>query len=204
MVPVVIVIVGAGTLLALIALFALSHRIFDASPKGGSYSAVVWVKGVGSSRDEAESNRDAARQRAMTFLARRGLGDRDIVLLRPLEDFADAAHHRYEADQQIEVRAIRYDKLARLSNAIPVDLDASGNSVSAVYPLPTFMTFAIIVALGYVLLLILAVAALETRDADVSDAPRGMHPFFVGTQTVLLGVLVALTAVYSHLLVAAA
>ena len=63
------------------------------------------------------------------------------------------------------------------------------------------MTFTIVVSFGYVLLLAMAVAALETREADVTHAPRGMHPVFVGTQTVLFGFLISMGIIYSHLLV---
>jgi hypothetical protein len=73
-----------------------------------------------------------------------------------------------------------------------------------VFPVPTFTLLGISIAFSYVVLLAMAVAALETRGADVNTAPRGMHPIFIGAQTVLIASLIALAVVYIHLLAAPA
>lgn len=203
-VPYVIVITGVIAIVSLVALLSLSRTLFDAPPGGGVYSSVVWVKGTASSRQEAEPRREEARRQALAFLHARGFGDRDINVLKPMADFSDAVHHNYEADQQIEVKAVDYAKLARLNNAVASELDPGGRSVSAVFPVPTFTTFAISIAFSYVVLLAMAIAALETRGTDVNTAPRGMHPIFIGAQTILIGLLIALALVYAHLLAAPA
>lgn len=123
-----------------------------------------------------------------------------MTVLSPIADFSDPVHHNYEADQQINVKANNYAKLARLNNAIASQLDPSGKAVSSVFPAPTFAPLAIAVAFWYVVLLTTAVAALETRSADVNTAPRGMHPIFIACQTILIGSLIALAVVYIHLL----
>lgn len=203
-VPYVIVITGVLAIVSLVALLSLSRTIFDATPNGGVYSSIVWVKGTASSQQGAELRRDEARRRALAFLHTRDFADNDIDVLKPLADFSDAVHHNYEADQQIEVKTVDYAKLARLNNAVASELDPSGRSVSAVFPVPTFTAFAISIAFSYVVLLAMAIAALETRSADVNTAPRGMHPIFIGAQTILITSLIALALVYVHLLAAPA
>lgn len=203
-VPYVIVVTGVVAIVSLVALLSFSRTLFDATPSGGMYSSIVWVKGTAPSQQEAELRRDDARRQALAFLHARDFADNDIDVLKPLADFSDAVHHNYEADQQIEVKVVDYAKLARLNNAVASELDPSGRSVSAVFPVPTFTAFAISIAFSYVVLLAMAIAALETRGADVNTAPRGMHPIFIGAQTILIASLIALALIYMHLLAAPA
>lgn len=192
--------VGIVVLVTLLAVLLNADRIYGVNEK---ISTTVWAKGSGQSLAIAHARRDAALRRAIQFINGRGFVAADVTVRKPLEDLVDAQHHYYEADQVVEVRGT-YPRLARLANAISRDLDPDGQSISATFPWPPFTVFGIWVVVLFIIVLSFSVAALETREADVTQAPRGMHPFFVGIQVALIGLLLLLGILDAHLLLPAA
>ena len=201
-VPYVIAVFGAITLLGLLALGIFSAKIFNALPEQGVYSSTVWLTATAYTRHTAIAALEGARARALALLARRGFSGAGMELQPMTVERNDDTHLRtFGADQQIEMRSKSYVDLARLSNAIAQQHDPA---VTATSPSATFFPLAVAISICYLLVLLIAAAALETREADVTRAPRGMHPFFVAAQTLLYGLLVALAVLYAHLLVAQA
>ena len=202
-VPIVIIVVGALTLAVVLIVVGQSRSIFAVAPQAPPLRTTVWAKGFGSAAQAAERARDRARSRAVGFLRRRGFSEGQIAPRVPLVDFFDKAHHQYEADQLIDVSSDTYPVLARSMNAIDFGPGPSGELLSGTFPRPPFLALAVCASVFFVVLLSIAVAALETREADVSRAPSGMHPFFVVVQTLLIGVLFILAVIDAHLLLPA-
>jgi hypothetical protein len=197
-------IAGAVTI-ALLALFITqSHAIFSALPPSGAYSTLLWIQVSAPSKQAAILGRDAARTHALVFLAKRDFFGDDVDAKAPQEVTLDVNSHRWQADQQIAVSCADYSKLARMNNAVVPELDPSKKLITGSFPSGVFIPICIAIALGCLLVLVAAVAALETREADISRAPRGMHPIFIGIQTALYGALAALAVVYANVLAAPA
>jgi hypothetical protein len=198
-VPYVIAVVGGLTLVLVLVFLMQSRQIFTAVPASGCYSTPVLIQAAGATRKAAVAVRDAARTRAMAFLAGRGFSATQAMAEAPAEVVSYPNSSSYEADQQIDVCIADYAKLARTDNAIAAELEPGGTIVGG-FPAGTFFPISIAIALGCLVLLTLAASALETREADVARAPRGMHPVIIGAQTMLYGLLVALAVVYGHVL----
>jgi hypothetical protein len=196
----VVALTGAITIAFVLTIVALSPAIFGGVPASGSYDAPISIEGQGVSEESARTARELALARTLPFLANRGFVGSNVRPAKPADVDHDERLRIYLADQTVDVYSSNYAKLARLDNAIPRILDPTQKTIMASFPSGTFIPFSGLIALGCLLLLCVAVAALDTREADVSRAPRGMHPVMVGAQTALYGFLVALAIVYAHVL----
>jgi hypothetical protein len=194
------VLAGGLTLAFVLVLLKQSAAIFDAPPASGAYSTVVSIWAEGASETSAVAARDAARARILTFAAKRGFAGDDVRVRKPMDVDFDQRSQTYLAEQQVEIYSTSYAKVARTSNSVEPELDPSGKTITASFPSGTFVPLSLAVAIGCLILLAVAVAGLETREADVSHAPRGMHPVVVGAQTFLYGFLTALAVADGHLL----
>jgi hypothetical protein len=188
------------TLVAVLVIVLRRGTIFATEPQARLLQTTVWAKGTAATARDAEALRDRWRARATAYLRQRGFADAQISLEPPLKTTFYKERHQYEADQVIDVRSNTFPSLARTMNAIPRDVDPSQQSVSGTFPAPPFIALVVGTAIAYIVFLTIAGAALETRNADVSGAPRGMHPFIVGAQTLLFGLLFILAIVEAHLL----
>jgi hypothetical protein len=201
-VPYVVVIVGALTLAALALMFVRSSQIFDGPAPGGLFSIEVSMTGGGPSRSAAIAASEAARVRAFAVFARQGFQSRDAVVDEALRSYAVRRYPpEFRADQSFDVRWPTYAKLARLSNAADRLKDPA---IAGGFPDIAFSPFAITIGVVYIFLLMLSGIALETREDDVSHAPRGMHPLLLAVQTLFLGCSIALAVVYARVLADAA
>ncbi len=203
-VPIVIAVVGTLTLVGVLVIVLLRGTIFATEPRLSPLQTTVWAKGTAPTARQAEAARDRWRARAIAYLKQKGFTEVQISLEHPLKTTFYKERHQYEADQVIDLRSSTYPPLARTINALPRDVDPSQQSVSGTFPAPPFIALGVAVAIAYIVFLLFAGAALETRKADVTGAPLGMHPFIVAVQTLLLGLLFVLAVVEAHLLLAEA
>lgn len=178
----------------------LRNSIFAVDPVSPPLQTSVWVMGTARTAVAAGEKRDAARTRAITYLKQRGFSDAQVSPEPPRPVDYDKDSHEYKADQIVDVRSSTFPPLARAMNALPRDVDPTERSVSGTFPMPPFLSLAISVCVLYLVLLTVGVAAMETREADVNRAPSGMHPFYVGAQTLLIGSLFAFAVVDAHTL----
>lgn len=200
LVPFIIAIVGTLTLAGVLVVVLLRGTIFAVEPQARPLQTTVWAEGTASTARQAEASRDRWRIRTVAYLRGKGFTETQISLEPPLKTTFYKERHEYEADQVIDVRSDTYPPLARTVNALPRDVDPSQKSVSGTFPAPPFLALGVCVAIAYIVFLSIAGAALETRKADVTRAPPGMHPFLVGSQTLLFGLLFVLAVVEAHLL----
>ncbi|HEY1975804.1 MAG TPA: hypothetical protein VGG89_04645 [Candidatus Baltobacteraceae bacterium] len=202
-VPIAVVIAGIVMIAGVLVVVLHRGAIFATDPVSPSLQTNVWVTGVARTGTGAEAKRDRARSLAVAFFRQRGFIDAQIAPEPPRPIDYEQDSHVYVADQIVDLRSVTFAPLARAMNALQRDVDPTERTVSGTFPTPPFLPLAFAVCILYVALLSISVAALETREADVNRAPRGMHPFYVATQTLLIGLLVLLAMVDAHALLPA-
>jgi len=199
MVPIVICVIGTLTLVTVLYVVFAQGTVFpDRVPR---YMWPITAESSGSSKSAALSNLVATKERAAGFLERNNFPASSIVFGRTNVEKQQSfsGQVEWDANQDISVPADTYARFARLSNRLEI-YQKGRKDLIASFPAIPFLAFANVIIFSTIALLCLSVISLETRYADVARAPRGMHPFFVAVQTIMLGLLILVSLVEAHLL----
>jgi len=178
---------------AIALLLAKSQSIFPTSIHDTLESGLATTS---STQAKALAQLATIRTRELSALAANGV-PRQGVVEGSVETGHDKKNGYYWASQTLRVPADDYPRFARLSNRINRLKDPDFSLSFPQLPFENALVFLLVVAfvVGSV-----STVALETRRADVSRAPKGMHPAIVATQTLMYGIVVALAIFYMHLL----
>ncbi|HEY8320183.1 MAG TPA: hypothetical protein VIG46_00135 [Candidatus Baltobacteraceae bacterium] len=174
-------------------LLAMSQSIFPTSIHDTLESGLATT---GSTQAKALAQLGTIRTRELSALAANGVPRQGVV-----EGSVDTGHDKkdgyYWASQTLRVPADDYPRFARLSNRINrlKDPDFSLSFPQLPFQNALVSLFVVAFIVGSI-----STVALETRKADVSRSPKGMHPAIVAIQTLMYGVIVALAIFYIHLL----
>jgi hypothetical protein len=191
-------ITGAIALFAVLFVTAAQSTVFpDRVPR---YMWPIAAHSIGTSKATAIANLSGPRQRAAGFFQTNGFPAGVTVVGPPLAFMSGIpSDMRWTASQDIAVPAETYARFARLSNRLEI-YQRGRDDLTWSFPEPPFATFAKVIGVLTILLLCLSVVSLETRSADVSRAPRGMHPASVALQTMTCGLLILISLVEAHVL----
>ncbi len=199
MVPIVICVIGALTVLTVLYVILAQGKVFpDRVPR---YMWAITGQSSSATQSQALANLLEPRQRASGFLQRNGFAASSIAIgranLDKLQDFS--GNVTWNATQDIAVPADTYARFARLSNRLEIYQKGRADLLWS-FPQIPFLVFVNVIGFSTMVSLCLSVVSLETRSADVARAPRGMHPVVVALQTIVLGLLILVSLTEAHLL----
>jgi hypothetical protein len=200
-VPVAIVLAAIPALIAVLAVVLFQQRAFpDALPQ---HAFTITALSSGPTQSAAAKNLAASRKRAIVFLRSNGFAASAIEILNPTFEFSpgdgQTVPGTWEARQQYLVKAESYALSARLSNRLE-RFQGKRADLFWDYPAIPFFNLAVAVGVATILCLTFSVVSLETREADVTRAPRGMHPVVVFAQTLMFALLGLCSLVAAHLI----
>lgn len=187
---------------AVLAVLLYPARAFpDALP---GHSFVITAMSSSPNRNDAAQELAEARQRAVAFLHDNGFKQESINVHQPDFEHVEGSaalndrFSEWQGRQQVSVTAESYSLSARLSNRLE---RFQGKRTDLDWQYPVIPFFALLVGTGVatIVCLTFSVVSLETREADVTRAPRGMHPVIVFAQTLMFALLILCSLAAAHL-----
>jgi len=158
---------------------------------------VLTASAQGQNRNAVTTKLDKLQREAMAFLNQHGFGSRDVTIDQAEIQY-DQGSRSFEGLQHVSVHATDYPRFARLTNIFQRE---KLQDLWSSYPSMPFLGLVLTTWIMTVLLLCVSAGAIETREAEIARAPRGMHPVMVASQILALGALGSLATAYSHVLV---
>lgn len=190
--------ISISALVALVsfALFfgSLSKLFPDATP----ISWDIWARGHGATQGAARADFKNSEIEAFAFLKRSGFHSTDIRRGAVGVDKDALNSDGWEASQQFTVEGDSYARFSTLANELS-KIDPPGRRLSASFPPIPFERTLIWVLVFTLVFLCVSVTSVDFRAADVSAAPRGMHPVVIVSQTLLYATAIMSAIAYVHL-----